>query len=304
MGSKTDLKQTFTTFLKQQNLEGAKLLLMVSGGVDSMVLLHVAQQVVAPNLLTALHINHNARDEAEDDANFVQNYCSKNNIQCVLKSLPTAGYLPEDQWRAQRQTLSTETMTETGAERILTAHHATDLAETMIFRLAKGAGPSGLSPFDVSTKPFWQVPKTDLVAYAQQHHLEWREDASNQDVRFERNRIRHEVIPTLREITPNLEAVMVKESQVFAETQDFLLTQLGLAISAAQTSSTSLPLEAFLSLHPILQKEWLRSVAVSTPSQAELNDCLKWLLGEPEGHSQKNVGGTNLMIVRGEIVWG
>ena len=96
---------------------------------------------------------------------------------------------------------------------------------------------------------------------------------------------------------------MVKEAQVFAETQDFLLTQLGLAISAQQTSLTSLPLEAFLSLHPILQKEWLRSVATSTPSQAELNDCLKWLLNEPEGHSRKTIGGTQLTLRRQEICW-
>ena len=316
MKNKTELQHLFTTFLQQQNLEKKKLLLMVSGGVDSMVLLHVAQQVVASEQLTVLHINHNARDEAEEDANFVQNYCSKNNIKLHIASLPLlggAGEGPnqEQKWRESRMKISQQVAKDIGAACVLTAHHATDLAETMIFRLTKGCGPSGLSPFDTSTKPFWQVPKTVLIDYAKQHLLEWREDVTNQDVRAERNRIRHEVLPALRHITPNLEKVFVREAQTFVQINDFLKVavsspcwgELEGGWLTESLKNKAVPLKDFLELPAILQKEFLRHIATQTPSQAELDNGLQWLLNNPAGKSQKQIGGTKLTIVQQSICW-
>jgi len=292
---------TFKQFLKTQNLENQKLLLMVSGGVDSMVLLHVARQVVKGENLAVFHLNHNVRAEAKSDANFVQNCCSKNDIKFYLETLNTDEEKPNSQeslWRKARQQLSFEAAQDFDAQRILTAHHATDLAETMIFRLTKGCGPGGLAPFDVSTKPFWQIPKTEIIEYAKFHKLEWREDPTNQNLDAERNLIRHKVLPTLRTITPNLEKVFTRESQTFAEIDDYLVTQ-----AQAQLVSGTLALADFLALHPALQKECLRQTAQSVPSQSELDDCLKWLLNEPKGHSTKNLGNTALTIKAQNIYW-
>ena len=291
--------ETFKDFLQQQNLEDKKLLLMVSGGVDSVVLLHVAAQVVKAENLAVFHLNHNARDEAEDDKIFVQNFCTNLSVKLYTQTLETQPERnTESNWRKERQSLSQKAAKDFGAERILTAHHATDLVETMIFRLTKGCGPAGLSPFNTSTKPFWQTPKQDLLNYATEQKLEWREDSSNLNTKFERNLIRAEVLPALRNITPNLEQVFVRESQTFLEIEEYLQSQAQLLLN-----NNTLALDIFLACPPALQKNCLRLIATKIPSQAEIDDCLKWLTGQPAGNSHKELGGTKLSIEDHNITW-
>ena len=298
-----NLESVFTAFLESEKLQGQNLLLMVSGGVDSMVLLDVAAKSVNPENLSVLHINHGAREAAHENEQFVQNICSKYNIAyftVLLDFYP--GQNVEASWREARQEAATEAASEFGAERVLTAHHATDLVETMIFRLTKGAGPSGLSPFDTSTKPFWQVPKTDLLAYAKKHQIEWREDYSNLNKNFERNLIRADVLPPLRKITPNLEKVFVREAKTFDQVQIFLSQSLNDSCHEA-LSSQSISLADFTALSPILQTELLRSIASKTPSHSELSDTLKWLLSQPKGGTEKSLAGTKLRLKSGVLSW-
>lgn len=302
--------QAFKIFLQQQNLEGAKLLLMVSGGVDSIVLLHVATQVVKPENLAVFHLNHNARPEAQKDEFFVQNLCSKLNIKFysqllypgINKNSASRSRDQENQWRKERQQLSANAASNFGAVRILTAHHATDLVETMIFRLTKGSGPGGLAPFDVSTKPFWQLPKQTLLDYATEHQLEWREDDSNLNTKFERNLIRSQVLPALRKITPNLEQVFVREAKTFNQLQQFLTNQLQTQCQT-ELDDKAIALEKFTQLEPIMQAELLRTIAIKTPSQSELEDCLKWLTNKPQGNSEKMIGGTQLKLQQNQLYW-
>lgn len=298
-----DLEKIFQTFLQQQNLEEEKLLLMISGGVDSMVLLHVAAQVVAPELLSVFHLDHNTRVNSTNDSLFVQNVCSKNKIKFYGEKLTSS---PEQNieasWRGERKRLALKAAEDFDAATILTAHHATDLVETMIFRLTKGAGPNGLSPFDTTTKPFWETPKQALVDYAEIHKLEWKEDSTNLNTKFERNLIRLEILPVLKKITPNLEQVFVREAKTFSQLQNFVETQLQTHCSL-EIEQKIISLEKFINLHPTLQAEFLRTIATKIPSQSELEDCLKWLLNNPKGNSEKIIGETNLQIKAGEIIW-
>jgi len=290
-------EEHFQNFLTQEQLADQKLLLMISGGVDSCVLLEVASKVLPVEKITVLHINHKTRADCDKDETLVQNICSTKNITCVVKKLstPNSAKNKEASWRQQRQKLSAQVAKEVGATRILTAHHATDLVETMIFRLTKGCGVKGLSPFDTSTKPFWKIPKTDLIAYAQEKNLKWHEDESNDDPTYQRNLIRHEVLPALRRITPNLEKVFVRESLNFAEIQEYIDLQ-------TQTS-TPLELTKFVTWPIILQKNFLRQVAKTTVSSNDIDDCLKWLKNNPSGNSQKSLGKTSLKILSGKIVF-
>jgi tRNA(Ile)-lysidine synthase len=205
------------------------------------------------------------------------------------------GSSQESSWRKSRQELSQKAAQDFGGNSILTAHHATDLVETMIFRLTKGCGISGLSPFDISTKPFWQIPKTELINYAKQNNLKWHEDTSNLDTDFQRNLIRQNILPQLRKITPNLEKVFVKESIIFSQTQDFLNQQINL--------KNNLKLQDFQNLHSILQKEFLRKISKTTPSFSEIKDCLNWLKNNPQGNSKKEIGKTKLSINKNNIFW-
>lgn len=290
----TDLINTFKNFLTEEGLTEKKIILMVSGGVDSVVLLYVAQKCVDPKKLAVFHLDHQARENSQEDFIFVQNICSKNNIKFYGESL-TLATNTEANWREARRRLSQEAAADFGAERILTAHHATDLVETMVFRLSKGTGPNGLSPFNIHTKPFWKIPKSELLAYAKAEKIVWHEDPTNQDTKYRRNLIRHQVLPALRDITPNLEKAFVQESQLFDEVDQFLQKSI-------PPIDQPLPLKDFLALDPALQKTWLRHVSQTIPSLGEIEDCLRWLKGNPEGNTKKNIGKSQLLIRNNTII--
>lgn len=294
-----DLPEVFHLFLEQADLVDKKLLLMVSGGVDSVVLLNVALKVCNPINLCVFHLNHNTRVDSEADSNFVQNICSVNKIKFYSHTLVPldkgeTGGSSENDWRKARKIYSIKAAQDFGAQKILTAHHATDLVETMIFRITKGCGPNGLSPFETSTKPFWQIPKKEIIQYAESQKIKWREDATNNNIVHERNLIRHEVLPALRQITPNLEKVFVRESKIFADIDQFIE-------DSTPPSDQPLPLMDFLALPKTLQSSWLLQIAGTTISQSELQDCLRWLENEPAGNSQKPIGNKTLVIKNKQI---
>ncbi len=294
-----NLEQIFAKFIERENLTKKKLLLLVSGGVDSMVLLNIASKICNKNSIEVLHFNHNTRKNCVQDFELVKNVCQKNNIKFHGEVLPMIKKSDqENQWRKLRQKISRDLAKKISAERILTAHHATDLVETMIFRLTKGCGPSGLSPFELGKKPFWQVPKSDLINYAKSNNLEWHEDESNKKSIHSRNLIRNKVLPELRKITPNLEKVFVRESQIFAEITEYLNQEV-----REKSAKKEIPLSEFLKLPFILQAELLREISREIPSMSELEDCLKWLKKDPPGGSVKSIGGTKLKLVKGVIVW-
>ncbi|MCF7812758.1 tRNA lysidine(34) synthetase TilS [Candidatus Gracilibacteria bacterium] len=294
-----NLEKVFTDFLQRENLVDKKLLLCVSGGVDSRVLLEVAAKAHPKKLLAVFHLDHNLRKESHKDFLFVQKICSKNKIKFygeTLQNLPVKNR--ESYWRKKRLQLAHKAARDFGAERILTAHHATDLVETMIFRLTKGTGVSGLAPFEIEKKPFWSVSKSEIIQYADTQKLEYQEDKSNTDEQFERNLIRQKILPHLRTITPNLEKVFVTESEIFRETAAFLSAELENHFHAR-----SIPLSAFLQLHPALQKEFLRRIAKKIPSSSDVEDCLLWLQNNPKGNSTKLLGKTKLLIQEKTIFW-
>ncbi len=292
-----ELEKIVTDFLKKEHLTDKKLLCMVSGGVDSVVLLNILNKIFDQKSLAVFHLDHSSRNNSDKDFQFVQNLCSKFGTKFYgekLDKIPQKD--KENFWRTERKRLAKKAKKDFGAERILTAHHATDLVETMLFRLTKGCGIDGLSPFETSTKPLWQVPKSEIEKYARENKLKWIEDPSNENTDFQRNLIRKEVLPHLRKITPNLEQVFVREAEIFGEMADFL-------DKSVETVGTSrdLSLPDFLNLPKILQKEWLQKIAKSTPSASEIEDCLRWLHGNPPGKSKKEIGGTKLQIVNNKI---
>lgn len=300
---KQNLNIILQNFLATENLVDEKILVMVSGGVDSMVLLDVASKTIDIKNLAVFHLNHNARKDSDKDQYFVQNICSKKKIAFLHTRLEISPQKNiESEWRKARREAAKKVAQQFGAARILTAHHATDLVETMIFRLTKGCGVDGLAPFETRTKPFWNIPKTVLLDYAQTHQVEWKEDVSNSNTKFERNLIRTEVLPALRKITPNLESVFVREAQTFAKVKNYLAEQLQVCCGEA-FKNQAIDLKHFLQLHPTQQTQFLRTVAAKTPSQSEIKDALKWLVNKPKGGSKKEIGETKLFIQNNRITW-
>jgi tRNA(Ile)-lysidine synthetase-like protein len=263
----------------------------------------VATKICTSKNLAVFHLDHQTRKETTRDFAFVKNLCEVLGVTFygeVLKTKPSKNQ--ENSWRETRQQWSQKCAEDFGAARILTAHHATDLAETMIFRLVKGAGPEGLSPFDTSTKPFWRLPKSELETYARENDLTWVEDETNQNIEYERNLIRHKILPELRKITPNLEKVLVNESIIFGEISAFLHEHVG-AYGHTPLREKKILFSDFQNFPAVLQRIFLRKIAIAIPSFREMEDCLKWLGGSPKGNSEKEIGGLKLRIEKKYLVW-
>lgn len=190
---------------------GGLLLCAVSGGLDSVSLLHFLRELQKrePFRLAAAHYDHGLRGAAsEADARFVQELCADWGIPCVIESgdvrraAATLGCGIEEAARSCRYDFLRRTAAALGAERVATAHQAEDNAETVLYQLARGSGGiGGIPPVrGLFVRPFLTVHRAELRQYAAEHHLPHREDESNRDLRYARNRVRHCVLPELESV--------------------------------------------------------------------------------------------------------
>ncbi len=296
------LVETVRSFLVSESLEQKPLCVAVSGGIDSSVLFDVLLQCVDVRLISVFHVHHGVRAQSDIEYEFLKTQCEKKGVPFygyMVKNVPNAN--KESFWRDQRRLYAQEVLQHTGADRVLTAHHATDLVETMLFRMTKGCGVDGLSPFDISTKPLWSVPKSEIKEYAQRHNVLYQEDESNQDTQYARNRIRHNVIPELRIITPNIEKVMVHESLLFQEVSDYINIQVR---DFLKKYANGIPLNIFTNQPKLLQREVFRQEASSSMSFSETEDALRWINGNVRGNSKKQIGGKLWTVKKGILFKG
>jgi tRNA(Ile)-lysidine synthase len=219
-----DFASRFKQFVAQHSLfhPSDKLLLAVSGGVDSMVLLH---------LLTSLgyrigvaHCNFQLRgEESSADALFVKSTAEKWNVPFFVKQFETKeeaerrGESIQMAARTLRYSWFEEIRAENGFDFILTAHHQNDVVETVIFNLVKGTGLTGLHGIlpkrEKIVRPLLFARKEELEHIAIEHHLVWREDSSNASDKYARNLLRNQIIPLLKQINPNIEEAVFQTSQ-------------------------------------------------------------------------------------------
>ena len=205
-------------------LENTKLFLAVSGGLDSMVLLHLFQQL--PYEITVLHCNFQLRGlESFGDQNFIQNYCHQNNIPVFVTQFDTEAFAKDYKLSTQvaarelRYNWFYELLETHKFDYILTAHHADDNLETFIINLSRGTGLDGLIGIpeqnDKIIRPLLPFSRDEILKYAHQNNIEWREDSSNASNKYLRNKIRHDLVPVLKEINPNF-------LKAFQKTQSYL----------------------------------------------------------------------------------
>lgn len=185
------------------------LVVAASAGVDSQVLLATLAQLHPNNQVIVVHINHDMRPTAAIEAKFVAQQAAKyafkyEELVWPQAQHPTTGI--EEAGRQVRYQFLATIATKYQATKILTAHHANDLAETFLMKLFRGgrweqlAGIRWIRSFNETTaliRPMLNIPKARLIAYAQQKALPWYEDESNQDLTYTRNRIRHTILPAI-----------------------------------------------------------------------------------------------------------
>ncbi|HSX46191.1 MAG TPA: tRNA lysidine(34) synthetase TilS [Candidatus Saccharimonadia bacterium] len=169
----------------------------VSGGVDSVVLLDLLRQDPALRL-TVAHFDHGIRDDSEDDRRFVQNLTATYRLPFVYKEGRLGGDASEAEAREARYAFLRQAVKASQARAIITAHHQDDLLETAILNMLRGTGRKGLTSLKNRSdivRPLLKVPKNEILDYARTRGLDWRDDPSNQDTKYLRNHVRHQIMP-------------------------------------------------------------------------------------------------------------
>jgi tRNA(Ile)-lysidine synthase len=279
---------------------GDRICVAISGGADSVALLltlHAANTAPRESLgagLSAAHVHHNLRgEEADADQRFVKDLCINLEIPLHLHHADVPARIAEthetieEAARAVRYDFFSTLLASGHADSVLTAHTLDDQAETVLMKLLRGAwteGLSGIHPVVTLAKgkilrPFLQTRRSDIEAFLKQINQPWRTDSTNSDAAHTRNRIRHQILPLLREENPSLDqtlsnlAELAREEEFRWQTElSRMLPQLllagkpvrggGRAVSTNPAQySVAIELERLRPLDPALRRRVLRAAA-------------------------------------------
>ncbi|MGQ7958932.1 tRNA lysidine(34) synthetase TilS [Pseudomonas sp. SP16.1] len=247
----------------------------LSGGLDSSVLLHLlaslARREVLPPL-SAIHVHHGLQPAAEGWPEHCARLCAHQGIPLEVVAVQVSpGASLEQAARRARYAAFAERLGE--GEVLLSAQHRDDQAETLLFRLLRGAGVRGLAAMPTGralgrgslVRPLLDVPRAELLAYAEAHGLSWVEDPSNADERFSRNFLRRRVLPLLAERWPQAAASLARSAAHLGEAQQLLgeLAELDLLAARGRAPLSwlalpSLDLQAVCGLSEARQRNLLR----------------------------------------------
>lgn len=270
-------------------------LIGVSGGRDSVTLLHALRRLGYLNLVVC-HVNHQLRGkESDQDAAFVKRLAAR--LGCTLDSVEVdvTGYAAEHRLsletaaRALRLEYFAACAEEHDTRTLFLAHHADDQAETVLLNVLRGTGLAGLGGMTPEVemsnglellRPLLGVRRTEIDAYAREHRIKWREDSSNTDSKHTRNRLRNDILPALnaamdRDVTPaltRLATIAAREDECLAELSDLALEN-ALAPDGASLQTVPLAKEHSAIQHRVVL-EWLRRQGVPGISSEHLEDVL------------------------------
>ena len=209
---------------------GDRIGVAVSGGADSVALLHILHALSSRFAihLKVLHMNHRLRgSESDGDENFVRALAASFGFEIVVAQAPVQSGNIEQQARRARLDFFRRCMAAHNLQRVALGHTRSDQAETVLFRLLRGCGLTGLTGMRPVTKdrlirPLLNLSRGEIRDWARREGIAWREDSSNADPRFARNRLRHEAIPALtRGFNPNLEGVLAGTAELARDEEDY-----------------------------------------------------------------------------------
>jgi tRNA(Ile)-lysidine synthase len=283
----------------------------LSGGIDSVVLLHVLKTLLPARkcTLTALHVHHGLSPNADAWQEFCVTLCIAWNIPLVVRTVAVSrdsGAGIEAAARLARH----EVYASTKADWLALAHHRADQAETLLFNLVRGAGIRGAAAMQESTgsrllRPLLHVSRADIANYAANHGLDWVNDESNSDTRYSRNFLRHEVLPVLAARFPGTEANLAAAAQRFAEAGE-LLDELAVIDLSGRPLGFPLPVALIAGLSRSRGRNLLRFLlqrqGVRLPSQNRLEEAMRQLIdAASDRHPEIGFGAFCLYRRRGEI---
>lgn len=276
---------------------GSRVLCAVSGGADSMCLLHLLfskREELGIEVLAA-HYEHGLRgEESLRDAAFVESWCGAQGIPFVIEHGDVAGYAArkglgdEEAARELRYAFLHRAAGENGCGRIATAHNADDNAETILFNLCRGGGAAGLRGIPPVrgeiVRPLLGCSREDIEEYLEKNAVPHVEDSTNQADDYSRNRIRHKVIPVLREINPAFSAAAGRTARLLREDEACLQGMAGDFIEK-NSADGSLPAAELAALPKAVASRVLRRVCPRSLSLAHVEAALALCRGQGLGYA-------------------
>lgn len=265
----------------------AKIYIAFSGGLDSTVLLHAMNAIPIP--VHAVYVHHHLQKENDDWQQHCEKICLQWDISfSVLHAqihLQAQQSIEELARNARYELLQSLVSAE---DALLTAHHQDDLAETLLLQLLRGAGPQGLAAMPekksltmgLHLRPLLSFTRNQLLDYAQKNKLKWIEDPSNADHRFDRNYLRHELMPKLLQRWPAAQQTMARSAQLQAEASSCLEDLAKIDIQSARTAQADiLNTIALQKLNPErlrnVLRYWIRTHDIRVPSKKILQQVIQ-----------------------------
>jgi tRNA(Ile)-lysidine synthase len=308
---------------------GTHLLVGVSGGADSVALLCVLK-ILQPTWKLTLHVahlDHALRDGSADDAVFVKELADRWRVPATVEQRNVRqlcaqyGWSLEDGARRVRYQFLAEVAQRQQADGIALAHTADDQAETVLMRLLRGAGLTGLSAIPIKRRmgeqwmirPLLETWRRDLEAFLQQQQLAWRQDSSNADGRFVRNRIRHELLPLLeRDYNPNIKMALTQLAEQSqgdaAYLEEATRRQWRRVVRSAAAKQLAISVSAFLRQPKALQRQVVRRALQDLRGDLKGFEYRHWLeterlfLARPEGTLLDLPGGVQLQREKDRVI--
>jgi len=256
--------------------EQSKIIVAVSGGVDSTVLLDLLakeRDALALNLIVA-HFNHKLRsNESDADEQFVGDRARQYGMEIYVDRANTAEYARhahlgiQEAARNLRYEFFSKLLESSGFDCVATAHNADDNSETILLNLIRGAGVQGLSGIPAFRqdkkiiRPLLFARREEIEAYAAAEQIQFRTDSSNQKETYTRNYLRHQILPLIRDqINPNIAATLLRTSELFRELEAFLLhtarAAMGVISTEADNGAVTLAIPRLKS-HPTLIQQYV-----------------------------------------------
>lgn len=256
------------------------ILLGLSGGADSMALLHILTHWPDAGLkVSAVHIHHGLRGHAADrDAEFVRQYCEKQGVSLVTIREDVAAVAQrencslEEAGRRVRYQRFEELRRQLGADCVVTAHTASDQAETILMRVMRGSGVDGLQGISVARghirRPLLCAYRDEIEAYCADHDVPYVLDETNADTRFTRNFVRHNVLPMLREMNPSVDEALNRLAKHAAADALYLASVADEALKAARCTY-GYEASGFIAQPSVIRRRMIKALLQPVPTVEE-----------------------------------
>lgn len=313
----SDLPAFVEAKLKNWVQPGRHLALALSGGADSVALLDILAQLRTSLHfpLSVVHVNHQISPNAADWAEFCARLCAGYNIPFQVVKVDLK-HQPGESLEALARDARYRVFAEQQADFIVLAQHLDDQAETLLLQLLRGAGAKGMSAMGVRreglmedaphyVRPMLDVPRRVILDYAVLRGLHWIEDESNADIAYDRNYLRHRVMPLLERRFPGYRETFARASRNLAESAQ-LMNDLARLDCAAAASGGRLKVEALRGLSAARAKNllryWLAQLGVPMPSAGRLENVLQQLCGSrDDAQVLVHLGDNVIRRYRGEV---